>query len=574
MTKLLRYSVPGDEFQLDFRLVEAGEPVTFNLRGVTSRDRFEIFPRYLETCDPERARLSPAPLAWLDELGPVELPAGEVIRYTPEVPGNYLARWTSRQYGVEYRYFAAVDQSYVIYRPAVWNWPTPFPASGGADIHNGGLPLDWCISSDSTDEPYVPRLRDEQQRYGGGVVYGMNTASADGPIDGAVRALRDTVANLRQHGLDVGRVANLWYGGGLSHDRVALARAVGFDVIDGYVPRAASCGLGAPYFPFYIGSVDYRFPGQHGPTDTLAFVFDFVGSWHFHGPIGFHRPTANGSWEWARHYIDLAAREASLNAKNSGAHNVITTLVNFESPIAWGNPAYQVVWDEGRGRDFFDNYMHLLAFEHTRRWPIVFARAADYADYFRAHYTGMPRRIVSSITHDIEYDRYWTDEWHEKGLTPAGYLPVNQPLRAFREARAMPQYNMPVSHEFMNYNDNRRTCRFEYACPKPLHYYDLTGAEPWPQQPAETDIPDPDITISIVAHRDSYEITYAFSAGASFADYLVAVWDIPRECRNRRMETNAKEFIWIENTDGNCRGIVRFDLEPECTISVRWHGNS
>ncbi|HNZ39082.1 MAG TPA: hypothetical protein PKN69_06085, partial [Candidatus Latescibacteria bacterium] len=101
-----------------------------------------------------------------------------------------------------------------------------------------------------------------------------------------------------------------------------------------------------------------------------------------------------------------------------------------------------------------------------------------------------------------------------------------------------------------------------------------TGVEPWPQQPAETDIPDPDITISTMAHRDSYEITYAFSAGTSFADYLVAVWDIPRECRDWRLETNAKEFIWIENTDGNFRGIVRFDLEPECTISVRWHGNS
>ena len=71
----------------------------------------------------------------------------------------------------------------------------------------------------------------------------------------------------------------------------------------------------------------------------------------------------------------------------------------------------------------------------------------------------------------------------------------------------MPQYNMPMSLEFINYNDNRRTCRFEYACPKPVHYYDLTGATPWPAQPPEVDLPDPDITVSTLTGRDRHEIT-------------------------------------------------------------------
>ena len=369
-------AIPGAEFQLDFRLVEAGEPVTFMLRGVTSGDRFEVFPRYLETCDPDRARLSQEPLGWLDELEPETLAVGEAVRYTPASPGNYLARWTSSRHGVEYRYFAAIDQSYVVYRPAVWNWPTPFSASGGAEIHNGGLPLDWCINTDRTDEPYIPRLKEEQKRFGGGVVYGFS-APPDLPPEEAINAISCAVSALRNAGLDVGRTANLWYGGGLPNAKVGVARAVGFDVIDGYVPRAHTCGLGAPYYPFFIGGTDYRFPCQNGQSSAIACVFDFVGSWHFHGPIGFHRPTARGSWERARHYIDLAAREAVMTAQNSGVHNFITTLVNFESPIAWGSPAYDVVWDEGRGRDFFENYMHLLAFEHPRRWPIVFARAAD-----------------------------------------------------------------------------------------------------------------------------------------------------------------------------------------------------
>ncbi|MEI6501800.1 MAG: hypothetical protein WCP21_12335, partial [Armatimonadota bacterium] len=257
-------------------------------------------------------------------------------------------------------------------------------------------------------------------------------------------------------------------------------------------------------------------------------------------------------------------------AQNSGTHNFVTTLINFESPIAWGNASYELSWDDERGRAFLEEYLQLLAFEHTRRWPIVFARAADYADYFRAHYTEMPRRVVSSITHDLDYDRWWTDEWHERRLVATGYVPVNQSLRAFREARTMPQYNMPVAAEFLNYNDNRRTCRFEHACPKPVHYYDLTGETPWPAQPQETDLPDPEVAISVLSDGESYEVTYALKANTGFPDYLMAIWDIPREYRDARLATNAKEFLWIENTDGNCRGIVRFDLEAACTITLRW----
>ncbi|NSW58638.1 MAG: hypothetical protein HPY44_21710 [Armatimonadetes bacterium] len=458
--------------------MERGEPVSFALRGVTPGGRFEVFPCYLESCHPERARQSPERLQWLDDLEREVLSPAESIRYVPEVESNYLARWTSRRYGTAYRYFAAIEPTYVVYRPTVWSWPTPFPPTEGAQINNGGLPLDWCIEPDKIDEPLALRLLQEQQRYGAGAVFGMPASCADGAIEDAARAVRASVASLRKRGLDVGRVANLWYGGGLSNARVQTARAESFDVIDGSVPRASTCGMSAPYFPFYIGPTDYRFPSQEGPTEAISCVSKFTGSWHFHGPIGFHRPSARGSWERARFYIDLAAQEAVLTARNSGAHNFLTTLINFESPVAWGDAAYEITWDEERGRDFFGKYMHLLAFEHTRRWPIVFARAADYADYFRAHYSQMPRQIVSSITHDPEYDRFWTDEWHEQRIAPRGYVPVHQSLRAFGRERAMPQYNMPMSPEFMNYNDNRRTCRFEYACPKPVHCYDLTSATP------------------------------------------------------------------------------------------------
>ncbi|NSW58637.1 MAG: hypothetical protein HPY44_21705 [Armatimonadetes bacterium] len=76
--------------------------------------------------------------------------------------------------------------------------------------------------------------------------------------------------------------------------------------------------------------------------------------------------------------------------------------------------------------------------------------------------------------------------------------------------------------------------------------------------------------MSVLAGADQYEITYALMAGADFPDYLMAIWDVPREVRQWRLDSNAGEFIWVENTDGNCRGIVRFDLAPECTVRLRW----
>jgi hypothetical protein len=149
-------------------------------------------------------------------------------------------------------------------------------------------------------------------------------------------------------------------------------------------------------------------------------------------------------------------------------------------------------------------------------------------------------------------------------------VPVYQSLNNFRKERIMPQYNMPMSLEFINCNDNRRTCRFEYACPKPVHYYDLTGSMPWSPQPQEFSLPDPDVRISTLSSKESYEVAFTLASNSSFTDYLMAIWDIPREHHGYRLKTNAKEFIWVENTDGNCRGIVRFDLKKSSVVSVKW----
>jgi hypothetical protein len=129
---------------------------------------------------------------------------------------------------------------------------------------------------------------------------------------------------------------------------------------------------------------------------------------------------------------------------------------------------------------------------------------------------------------------------------------------------------MPMSREFVNYNDNQRTCRFEYACPKPVHYYQLTGALAWPTQPAETDVPDPELRTVTHSTPQQHEVVITLSAGRSFADYLLLLWDVPRPCRDWRLDTNAKEVVWVENTDGDGRVLVRFDLALETVVSLTW----
>ena len=76
--------------------------------------------------------------------------------------------------------------------------------------------------------------------------------------------------------------------------------------------------------------------------------------------------------------------------------------------------------------------------------------------------------------------------------------------------------------------------------------------------------------MSTTTRRDRYEMTLESAATVEFPDYLLAIWNIPREFRQCRVETNAKEFTWIENTDGDCRGIVRFDLQPSSRITLQW----
>ena len=57
---------------------------------------------------------------------------------------------------------------------------------------------------------------------------------------------------------------------------------------------------------------------------------------------------------------------------------------------------------------------------------------------------------------------------------------------------------------------------------------------------------------------------------ATFADYAVALWDLPPESRGdpARIQTDTRECIVVWNRDNAYQLILCFDLEPETETQV------
>ena len=69
--------------------------------------------------------------------------------------------------------------------------------------------------------------------------------------------------------------------------------------------------------------------------------------------------------------------------------------------------------------------------------------------------------------------------------------------------------------------------------------------------------------------KDRFEVVFEITDGRDFKNYLLAVWDIPREFADANSETNAKEMWIVENTDGDFRAILLFDLKPEIRVWLK-----
>ncbi len=546
------------------------------LPGVAAQTELRIFPRYLESCDPEKVRHHPGRLAWLEDVPsealPLSLTDGRAkVTYTPRQPGNYLARLRTPKVTL-YCYFAVVTPAYVVYRMLAYSQIQP--PLDGPEMRNGGIPIDRCLAVDAFPiilDPargHLGKLLEYQSVFDDVVMPFFDTATQvkanpsfdlEGHIDGAL-------ARMRKAGLRVDRAVLDWQ---------ALARAVeiyrqrGFDVVDGIIPEG-EFHRGAPWFPYWMSREDFLSPTEDA-KETMGMIMDFCAGFHFHGPPDFHMLASECNWQMAAPHVDLATREHVLIAKNSGGGPVfVPTLLTF-GYRPWGIwPPRD--WPRARQLEFDQSFLDDTAFVLTQKYPVVFTRGVDIADYLRSH-PASRRRIMSSITHDWLYDRFWAPEWCNAGVdVHCGVRPFNSSLADIRARRPF-IWAKPAARELIYYEDARHQCRFEYACPKPLLWYPYDDRQPRGELEGRPEkvISDPDIVMVRTLSADRFEVRYQITGGRPFAGYKVAVWDIPREFVGWPMETNAREFILVENSDGDYRGILVIDLEPAMTVFLSFH---
>jgi len=567
----------GQQLTLSRRLVRCGDEVNFSIQVdpcVTSETNFQVFPRYLESCDPKTARHRAGLLAWLDDIPSVPFKlsfdnGSAQVTYTPPHPGNYLARlWTPEK--PIYRYFAAVGSDYIVYRMLAYGRHQP--PGDGPQMRNAGIPIDWALSVDhlpiSLDphRGHLTKLVEYQRVFGDTVMPFFSTAwevKANPNVDLGAH-IDHAIEQIRSAGLRVERAVLDW---AAFPDSVEEYHKRGFDVLDGVIPET-EVHRGAPWFPYWMSPDDFLSPEKE-PADMLAMIMDFCAGFHFHGPPDFHMLASDCDWGVAAPHADLAAREHALIAKNSHSGPVfVPTLLTFEY-VPWGKWP-QKAWSKEEQLSFVKSFLDDTAFEHARKYGIVFARCVDIADYLRDHPTPQPRRVLSSITHDWPYDRVWSPEWcNELVDVHRGVLAFNDSLAEIRSRRPF-IWAKPTSRELIYYEDSEHQCRFEYACPKPLLWYAYDDRRPRAKfcGRSECDVPDPVIDMTTRISEESFEVCYRIKDSASFADYKLAVWDIPREFACCPLQTNAKEFILVENSDGDCRGILVADLEPGTVVSL------
>lgn|GEM_PF-773474 len=571
--------------ELDRRLVDVGEPIKITLTveaRASDPVSFVIFPRYLENCDPRKARGSTLPLVWLDahtpvEFAPVFQDGRAELQYTPDKPGNYMARLRVGN-TTWYRYFAAVTKQYLVYRMEAYGFHQPL--DHGPLLRNGGFPIDWVVADGwvrgkppeelLARNGHLSRLLEYQEQYGDLVMPGLYEASGIIKEQGASafkEYVEAVVGPMRKTGFRVDRAVNDW---AAVPPAVAEYSRLGFDVIDGIIPEGEA-HRGAPWFPYWMSPVDCLSPSD-GPTGAFGMIMDFCAGFHFHGPPDFHMAASRCNWQVAAPHADLAAREHCLIAGNSGSGPVfvptlLTLLYNRWTP-QWPTQG----WTDQQVVEFDRSFLDDTAFEHARKYPIVFARCVDIADYLRRHPAAQPRRVLSSVTRDWLYDQYWSPEWCNAGVNVhRGVLPFNDSLAEIRKRRTH-IWAKPTSRELIYYEDSRHQCRFEYACPKPMLWYaydDRRRAGEFLGRP-EIEVPDPQIGMETRIDQASFQVTYRIRQGREFPNYKLAVWDIPREFANRRPETNASEFILIENSENDYRGILVFDLKPEMELRLRF----
>src|SRR5690606_5097635 len=99
--------------------------------------------------------------------------------------------------------------------------------------------------------------------------------------------------------------------------------------------------------------------------------------------------------------VNRGVAEAVLAAENSGHPVCIFPLYDGNLELTDAN------------RAFVEKFQRLVAFELTKKQPLVYARAIDIADYYRRGQPVTPRTLFLSKTDgdEIFYVMHWHNLW-------------------------------------------------------------------------------------------------------------------------------------------------------------------
>jgi len=568
------------------RLLKQGEIIKFCFfRPDKIKDsRLDIFSRYLEQANPGSEYVAGGDLNWLDKLPSetIDLTYHDnqaSVEYKPKQLGNYIARW---QVGDEslYRYFSVVDDTFVVIRYGGYHELNMEPM-----FNSAGIPIDLPLPV----EKYHPgdELFDKYLNYHRTFGYALVPQYPDTPDisqEERIKRYAGHLDNVRSVLADIndarcGRV-EMWHskdpGYAKTFKQLGITSHFGLQMANG------GSWLGMPEFPYFASPVDIRKTDQDAEPDVVCHQWDFCGGWHFLGPLSWHYRISFNNWE----IVEKTLRQGIIEMENCAQ---LSDHPAFIFPLYDGN-----IFGSEAAREFIERYQRFIAFEATMQYKVVFSRAIDIADYYLRHFKITPRTIFVSKTDNISYEINWHNLWagrHE--LVTRQRLPwLTRPSSIFQLREAFYGAKDPMSYEYIVFEDQKRSIRFERESPNPIWWFEYTNQEKevtpegstirWVKTP-DVDIVEPTETNADMVgglprlptwRKDEKGLTIEMKmlTKAEFKDYAITLWGLPDEFAQdpdpSRIKTNAKEFALAKNTSGEYHLILIFDLKPDFLLKV------
>lgn len=608
------------------RLLKLGERIQYRLYLPAGIDpgTLEVFPRFLESAtvgdafDPHNGEKP-----WLDQQTGERIEVrfqngAALVSYTPQKPGNYLARWRVNGETL-FRYFSVVEDDWAVVVFSTYYALTPHPA-----LHGTGIPLDhrppalpnmeYERTYETADKNVDEVLFTAHRKYGEAVIqlfpstFGKTTEERLAmyrPLLEANRKKYPDPTSARS-----ARV--LWkFDDQGPHRYQPVLEQLGINDHSGMWVGNATPWMGMPEFPFYTSAQDDRLPDQTGTSRVMAHQWDFTTSWHFLGPVSWHSQASRGDFERTRHCLEEGIREYENLAQLSG-HPAFVMGPLYDGIDYYSHPrtVEAHTWATSEQREaFVKKYLQYFAFEATRKHRLAFARSVDVADYYRRHFTKTPPTIFSCTTDHVHYDMWWLPSW--SGMDESSFIQEFIPwMTRVSMLKKVQKYKDPLSYEFLLIEDDRRSVRFERNSPNPIWWYDYTegklDANGWLARKEFPDvlvadaykgragddagITDPLIITSqdaMPSWRQSVagdwiklkmEVLPSQSVGGAPAPetvkgYPVCLWNIPESFAADpdpdRIESNATNAIVAKNTAGEYHLVLTFDLQPNAELNVR-----